>query len=268
MLKKPTYTGVESILSGFESMNPDGMLVFSVWHGDKDIAFQCIETDPAIQEKMLRSNLEAMAEAGNSELMYLKLHKPTGDYIDTKTKVISLIPIQVVEFQDFRIIAGESSAPRPAGMSYEAWEMMKNLKDLPATIGSIVDERIKALTDLEEEEEPEENDVQKYIGIIKGVTQDPTIMAVIGQIFNFLKPQQPIVAPGRIGMTQTQASPFQQPVQDQTAERQPIPCNEDQMNEALNRLQYHCDLGNCLMRLANMADANPAGFQQLLTMLP
>jgi hypothetical protein len=270
MLKKPTYKGLEEILSGFKSLNPDGKFYFSLWHGEKDIAMQCTETGLDYQTEMLEPYLESLEKAGNSELMYLKLHPPVEGYINAKTPVISNTPIQVVEFTDVKILSGETTISRPAGMSYEAWEMMKNLRDLPATISGIVDERLKTLLpDEEEDEEPEEDQVTKYIGIIKGVTQDPTIMALIGQVINFLKPQgQPYASPGRIGMmTEQQNNPYQQPVA-MADEKQPIATNEDVMNEALNRLQYHCDLGDCLRRLANMADANPAGFQQLLTMLP
>lgn len=262
MLRKPTYVGVDGILSGFESMNPDGNLVYSIWHSDKDIAFQCTSTDPNVQEKTLRSYLEALETSGSSEIMTLKLHAPIEGYIDNKTKVVSVTPIQVVEFQDLKLIAGQSTDFRPNGMSYETWEMVKALKDMPATISGIVDEKLKSL--IVEEEEPEEDQISKYVGIIKGVTENPQIMAMIGQLFNFLKPQ-PVAVPGRIGMTQQTQTP---PVQETVDGRTPIPCNEDQMNEALNRLQYHCDLGDCLMRLANMADANPAGFQQMLQMLP
>lgn len=267
MLKKPTYKGVKEILSGFESLNPDGKFYFSIWHGDKDIAIQCTETGLDYQIGMLEPYLESLERAGNSELMYLKFHPPVEGYINNKTPVISVTPIQIVEFQDLKILGGETVVSRPAGMSYESWEMMKKFQDLPATISGIIDEKLKTIIVHEDEEEPE-NEIEKWTGIIKGVTQDPTIMALIGQVLNFLKPQQSSVAPGRIGMTdQTQHNPFQQHVAA-PEERQPIATNEDVMNEALSRLQYHCDIGNCLNRLANMADANPAGFQQLLTMLP
>ena len=39
------------------------------------------------------------------------------------------------------------------------------------------------------------------------------------------------------------------------------------MNEALDVLSYHCDLGACLQKLASIAQGNPVYFRTLINML-
>lgn len=267
MLKRPTYTGVENIVSGFETLNPDAKLHYSIWHSLDDIAFQCVESDPVIQKEMLQNYLEALEKSGNTELMYLKCHpSEIVGYISKKTPVVSNTPIQICESQDLKILSGENISTRPTGMSYEAWEMMKSLKELPATL----EDKINAALDAklnerfpDEEEEEETDQVTKYIGIIKGVTSDPQIMGIIGQLMNFFKPG-PVPAAHRIGMVeQTQPLMDQQPV----TEKQPIEFDENLMNDSLNRLRFHCNIGTDLALLANLAETNPAYFEQLLKML-
>src|SRR5882757_1518170 len=135
MLRRPTYIGTDKILSGFETLNPDGKLCYSIWHSLDDIAFQCGVQDAAVQKEMLENYLGALTDSGHTELMYLKCHP--GDivgYINKKTPVVSNTPIQICESQDVNIISGEQINSRPTGMSYQAWEMMKSIKDLPGTI--------------------------------------------------------------------------------------------------------------------------------------
>lgn len=264
MLKRPTYIGVDKVLSGFDNINPDGAYCFSVWHSLDDIAFQCNVCDAAVQKQMLENYLTSLYEAGNTELMYLKCHPGEVGYITKKTPVLSNTPFQICEFQDVKILAGEDIKSRPAGMSYESFEMIRALKDLPNTIeariNAAVDARLKDLIPDDEEEEPV-NEVDKYIGIITGVTQNPQIMAIIGQVLSYLKPS-PVVGHQRIGMVEQQ----QQVINDQP-NKEPIQFDEELMNDSLNRLRFHCNLGTDLQLLANIAEQNPAYFSTLLKML-
>lgn len=266
-LQRPVFVGKSDILDGFTSMNPDGDYLYSVWYGDKDIAFQCIQQGYDSQYKMLEDNLTRLESAGNTDVLQLKFHPgETDGYITLKTAVVSKFPFQVCAYQDIKVITGETGGARPAGLSLEAWEVLKSLKDLPATIDAKINERFAQLEAEEIDDEPEESTAEKTIGIIKGITQDPEIMKFIGQVVGYLK-GAPAPQPARIGMVEPQ--PQQQAtVADQAPQApQRIEFSEDLMNESLNRLSFHCNVGTDLKLLADLAEQKPVYFNMLLNQL-
>lgn len=262
MLRRPTYVGVDQIMDGFDVLSKTGNQIFAVWYGDNDIAFQCTIDDPQTQRDMLESNLQALEKSGNTELLYLKMYPAeTQGYIEKKTRPLSVTPFQVCEYPGVgAAVAGQAPdiISRPAGMSKEAWEMLDTIKRMPETINAAVEAKLKELLP-EEDEEPEPNQGEKILGFINGITSNPQVMSAIGQLLNFFKPGTP-GAYRQIGMVE----PI---VGEQPQQAQRVPYDEELMNNSLDILSYHCDLGTCLAKLAAIAQSDPNKFKMLIGML-
>jgi len=204
-LRRPVFVGVDQIMAGYDSLNKDGNLIFAVWYGNAEIAFQCAIADKAIQEDMLRSNIQALADSGNTDLLLLKLYPKMlndGAYIEHKTKPVSVTPIQAMEYQGIVGNANpEQPITRPAGMSYEAWEMLKSLKDLPTSIDAKIDAKLKEILQEDEEEEEPVNQTEQILNTINGLTQNPVISGLIQKLGAFLMNLVPAPTTNQIGMS-------------------------------------------------------------------
>lgn len=273
MLKRATYTGKDNILDAYDALNKDGEFSYSVWHSDKDIAFQYVGNDREKARQMLEDNLEAMESAQNTDLLFLKFHPdPKGKgYIDRKTPVISTTPVRVTSLEDTdEAVSYEiGSTSRPAGMPYAMWKAIGALENLPAAITTKLeafDTRLKEI-ELMEIEEPEPVDpVQKAIGMVTGVLSNEVVMSALGQFLNFIKPQPaPVFNPLRVnGMSEQSNEPEILPAP--VPEAKPA-IDEDKLNDALNRLYPHCVLDTDMQLLAKMAESNPVLFKSMLAML-
>lgn len=267
-LIRPVHIGVEDIMEAFDNLSKTGDQVFAVWYGRDDIAFQCTIDDREVQRDMLEKNLQALARSGNTDLLHLKMY-PAGVYgfIDGKSKMVSNTPIQVCEYQAPKTIAGEYSelpANRPNGMSREAWDLLHRLETMPDTIEAKINAAVEArLKEVLGEEEEEEDPVAKTMGFINGLTQNPQVMGFVSDLFKLITTRQaaPVMAPSRIGMVE------QEIIQPQQEAAQRIPYDDDAMNNGLDILSYHCDLGATMSKLAAIAQNNPAYFKTLVTML-
>lgn len=281
-LQKPTYCGVDKIMAAYDSINGDCQYDYSVWHSQKDIAFQYVGNDALKARRYLEDNLTAMAESGNDNLLYLKFHpanrKKQGEFINYKTDVIANTPICCIENYQEKI-SGTPERSRVNDDGYNVYKMRLFMEELPTKLETMIEEKISSkigALDDEEIDEPEIDPVQKYIGIISGLASNPQVMAVVGQILNFLKPAAPYAAPRINGMNENingnadviDNESLKQPgesIVDSPAEQ--VPVNEEILNEALGRLHQHCRIDTDLLLLADMADENPAQFQLLLGML-
>lgn len=278
-LLKPTYCGVDNIMSAYDSINGDCQYYYSVWHSQKDIAFQYVGDDARKAREYLESNLRAMEQSGNDNLLYLKFHpakKKAGEYITYKTDVIANTPICCLELPE-GAVTGERGTERERNrendQGYNVYKMRLFMEELPTKLETMIEEKISSKIGAigEEDDEPEIDPVDKYIGIINGIVSNPQIMGMVGQILNFLKPQ-PVVPPVRInGMTNDQdkgnvTEPVSANVNDQQSDQE-TPISEDMLNEALGRLSAHCRIDTDLLLLADMADNEPGQFQFLLNML-
>lgn len=268
-LQRPTYIGVDNIMKMYDSLNGDCQYYFSVWHSQKDIAFQYVGDDARKARSYLEENLQAMAESQNDNLLYIKFHPADkkGKYITKSTDVIACTPVCVVEPDDStQSIAGTGTIERAGssrGMTYEMWKSLEMLKTLPDTIDARIDATINRKLEeaaLLEEEEPEIDPTERMIGMITGLAQNPQIMALVGQVMNFLKPA---VMPQRVNGVVMEKEI--EPAQEQQSVQEPI--NEELMNNALSRLHQHCRLDTDMSLLADMAENNPAQFKMLLGML-
>lgn len=271
-LNRPQYVGKEQIMNGFETLSKQGDLVFAMWASNRDIIFQCCG-NYEMQKEILQSNLDSLTETGCTDLLLIKMYPAASvnGFIDTTSKFrpVSITPVQICEYENIKAIGSEMTY-RPQGLSPEAWNTFKDIAKLPDTIeakiNAAVDAKLKELLP-EEEEEPEEaeDQVTKIVATINGLTQNPQIMSMIGQVVEFLTRRTPVIAPSRIGMVEPQTADQMQQQQPQT--KQQIPYNEEVMNDALTRLSFHCDLGNDLAKLASLAESNPFVFNSMLDTL-
>lgn len=262
-LQRATYTGRDDILKAYDAVvdSIPGGCFYSVWVSQKEISFQCIDDDAAKAKKMLDAYLESLETAENDDLFYLKFHPADKGFIKRETLVICMFPVRVCPVGEGKLIAGnESGYQRQPDMNYKLYKM---LEDMPAAIDLKIKTAIDAhMAEYEDfDQEPEPDPVQKTIGIINGLAQNPQIMAIVGQVLNFLKPAgfRPPVAIN--GMTE------QNGVQTEIPGTEPVPVNEEILNEAISRLHKHCRVDTDLLLLADMADNDPGTFQMLLGML-
>lgn len=270
-LRRPQYVGKEAIMAGFDTLSKQGNLVFACWASDRDIIFQCAVPDLEVQKDILSANLDSLEASGNCDVLHIRMYPADSinGFIDTTSKCrpVSTTSVQVCEYQGIGKADSIEPLSRPTGMSYEAWEMLKGLKDMPATIeakiNAAVDVKLKELFPEEGEEEPDEEPVTKILTAINGLASNPQIMSVIGQAIGYLTRMVP-VAPSRIGMVEPQPAVESVP---QSQVPQQIPYNQEKMEDALTKLSYHCDLGTDLEKLAAIAENNPVYFKTLLNIL-
>lgn len=273
-LIRPTYVGVEDIMSAYDSINSDNQYYYSVWHSTKEIAFQFVGEDASKARAYLRANLQAMADADNDNLLYLKFHPADkkGKYITKNTDVIGNTPICCVEPVEGSSVAGVSvERDRSGDTGYQMYKTRLMLEELPKTIDARVSAEIERRLLEAEDLEPEEveDPTQRIVGIINGIAGNPVIMGLIGQVLNFIKPQAPpIRINGLMNEQNIQQETNPAPVGDQDAPAaEPVPVNEVILNDALGRLHQHCCIDTDLLLLADMADNDPATFAMLLGML-
>lgn len=268
MLKRATYTGADAIMSFYDAINGDNGYLYSVWHNDKDIAFQYFGEDSAKARALLEDNLRALEEAENCDLLYIKFHPPvTGKarYIDRKTPVVSTTPVRVHALEDVEISGVSLPGEQPRGMPYQMYQAIEGVKTLPGIItGKLTefDERLRAMEVLPEEQEPEADPFDKWAARIGGLMQNPAVMEGLGQILNFLKP-----APAPLPWPHVINGAMAEDEQTQTVQANEPDVNEDLLNDALNRLHPHCVLDQDFQLLAKMAEENPALFKTMLSML-
>jgi len=271
-LLKPTYIGVDAIMNAYDSINADCQYFYSVWHSQKDIAFQYVGEDARKARQYLLDCLTAMAQANNDNLLYLKFHpldKKTK-YVNSRTDIIANTPICVVEpDENSNAVGAVVERDRSSDTGYNAYKMRLMLEELPATLDKKINDAIEArLLETEDGEDIEEIDpVQKTVGMITGLMSNPQIQGLIGQVLAYLKPQTPSVRVNGLNMNEQQEQQVTEKVSAETPTAEIMPVNEDMMNEALARLHGHCRLDSDLLLLADMAESNPAQFKMLLTML-
>ena len=260
-------------MDAYDAINK-GNYFYSVWHGERDIAFQCTDMDAAKARQYLEDNLLAMEQSQNDHLLYLKFHPSiikglSNGFIDRTTTVVSLGPVRAGELPESGGAVSGTYESQSGNMSFKMYEAVKAMQDLPAQINAAIDQKLLLFeARLQAIEEPEETEteteaVDKYIGLINGVMNNPTlsplITAIIGRIF---PPQQsqPIMQ-GQINGVKP--SEHATPVQ----EAAPAEVDNEILNNALLRLNEHCNIDTDLCLLADMAEKNPGQFQMLLGML-
>lgn len=254
-LQKATYTGVSDIMAYYDAIMQDEGYSYSVWHSVRDIAFQYNGADQGKGKEFLYNNLMAMEQAENDNLLYIKFHPPgVKGFIDSKSKVVCMSPVRVAELTAITAVG----AVTENGGNYRMFEAIESLKQLPGAISEKLNGFELRLKEMEDRDfEPEPDKVEKVIGQITGLLENPMIQGlvngVLGHLFKLAGNATPM-QPQQINGTT-----------DNVAGEQPV--NEAILNDALDRLHKVCKIDTDLSLLADMAESNPAMFQMLLSNL-
>lgn len=255
-LQKATYTGINDIMAYYEAIMQDEGYSYSVWHSVKDIAFQYNGPDHEKGKEFLYNNLTAMDQAENDNLLYLKFHPPgVKGYIDSKSKVICMSPVRVTELTALTAVG----AVTETGGNFRMFEAIETLKQLPAAINDKLgafEQRLQAMEDYEPEPEPDK--VEKVIGQISGLLENPMVQGLVNSVIGTL-----------FKMTNSNNNNVMQAHQiNGTTDNVPQgPVSEEVLNNALDRLHKVCKIDTDLSLLADLAENNPAMFQMLLANL-
>ena len=161
------FTGVDNILSGFDRYNN---AVFSVWKG-KDLLFSNNDTDISQARELLHENIAAYAAAGNNDALKIVFHpEPEPKYITNKTAICGTIYV--------RCSAIESIAQYYPAPPIDNGIMAKL---------NVIESRLNALD--EDEDQGEESQFGGIMSGINELTNNPVIMAFLGNLFKL--PGQP-----------------------------------------------------------------------------
>ena len=163
------FTGVDNILSGFDRYNN---AVFSVWKG-KDLLFSNNDTDISQARELLHENIAAYAAAGNNDALKIVFHpEPEPKYITNKTAICGTIYV--------RCSAIESIAQYYPAPPIDNGIMAKL---------NVIESRLNALDEDEDEDQGEESQFGGIMSGINELTNNPVIMAFLGNLFKL--PGQP-----------------------------------------------------------------------------
>lgn len=259
---RPMYCGKDGVIGAFATLR-GSVPYYSVWQG-KDIMYQYNEVDTAKGEEMLETLIDAAEASGNTDIFVIKFHpKLDGGFITDKTKSIGSVPVRFVPLTQ----AQHNSQPvdRLNGFNDERVPLpiYKTLIQLES-IKPMLDQKLLDLeTRMQKIEAPvpaAELDVFDRIG---SIIEKPGVIELIGRVVNMLpgimKPQPNIQVAG--------VETNQSEMNNENDSALLTDEEDEQLNNALDRLAVHCDLINDLKLLADWADANTLMFKSLLASL-
>jgi len=232
--KKSWVSGADNVLNWFEANAKEPY--FSVWKG-REILFSNNENDFEAAKDKLHSNIVAGEQNNVTEDLQLRLHyKPAKGYINNKSEYHSSLFFTPTEVETMH----------PATMYYQ------NNNNNNAILEKLngIESRISAIeTDEDPEEEEEEEKPKGINGIIDTLLQNEQIqMAMINAATSFIGKFMPQNKPmGIAGIPEEQ---------------------DEKIIGAIAILKQHnANLGDDLMKLADMAQNNNGQFNFLISML-
>lgn len=261
--RRASVVGLNSIMVAYDGMS-EGVPYYSVWHaGTGKKFFQWNQNDPDAGRSFLERNLNLIDEQGDTAMYYLSIHPEHEKIYTNKSPQVCSMPIKVSEdipaYQ--KADALNYHTPAPASRSFmeeKLYAAIESLKDIPVKVNEHItafEVRIRALE--EREVEPVEKE-DSMMGQLGAVLNNPQLAPVIGQLLSgvmarFMPATPPMRSTALAGVEQKS---------DAGSDDQ-----DDIINEALDRLEKHCDLAVCLPKLADMADNDPTTFNFLLRTL-
>lgn len=237
----------------------------------------------------LDKNLTAMEQAGNDNLLYLKFHPESavkqGEYIDKKTKVVSMSPVRVVAVDAGYEPAVSSSRDVIYQGNGRNDHIPAKLYDVLQSLGEKITPLSEKITDIDTRlkhiEETEYVDdvpvtVVGQIGELLGknpelgnavISAIPGIISMITSTLQRFLPVQPApVIPQAI--SGTNEPPASQADNEPAVLPPGVTVDEVVLNDALIRLaQKGMRIDTDLVLLANLAETNKTMFDMVLTQL-
>lgn len=239
--------GTSDVMKWFEQIAL--MPYYSIWSG-RQIVFSWPEDDMGKGKDILENNLRAFEDQGITDLFVLKLH-PALDksgYITDKSPVTGSLNFRPSpQFIQSQMGGPELSFPRNAGMQHLADE----IRSLRAERDAMNDDSL--------------------------VSEDAGVLGTINKILSIpgvTEAVQPLIMGLTSGLMKSMGMPLPDPAAVPAVPLQPAamagisPDQDDKINQALDILEPMApELGDDLLRLAALAQRDPAQFQMLLNML-
>lgn len=261
--RRASVVGLNEIMTAYDGMS-GGVPYYSVWHaGTKNKFFQWNQDDPDEGRNFLYNNLSLIDGQGDTAMYFLVIHPEEERIYTNKSPQICSMPIRVAEHSSYQKptepLNGNVSAPANRSfMEEKLYAAIESLKDIPVKVNEHItafEIRIKALE--EREVEPAEKE-PSIMGQLGAVLNNPQLAPVIGQLLSGVMARfMPVTPPMRSTALAGVAQNSDASSNDQ----------DDLINNALDRLEKHCDLAKCLPKLADLADNDPAMFKMLLSQL-
>lgn len=262
-INKAMYTGTSAILAGYQALSQTPY--YSVWMtSPKEMLFQYNEDDKESGIEKLMELCAGGEANGNTDLLVIKFHgKKEKGFITDKTPVIGSMPIRICEVgntvQSGSTVSGNSGAQ---GMSYQMYEAINSLKQLPEMLKQQMAPIMLRLEALEAAEVEQEDGVPDTIGaVIFHHLKDPQIA---NRVLDFISP---VIRPGASLAVGSVPNNQNTQLMPQHQERDISQVDNDKLNAALIRLHEHCILDQDIPLLADLAEKNPAMFQMALNIV-
>lgn len=246
------YIGTVEIMEMFDTFSEE-YPVWSLWYSDREKAFDWNRTDFEKGRKLFEQLMQVQEDSGNTRVLYVRFYpEPVKGIISKNSPYACCVHVQACKGDDVEAIGGLQNY---------------NNSGIGAALRSI-NERLVAIEGTEVAEAAEITGVEKVIGYVNTLMENPAtsqvIQGLIGKVMELFNPVKPVATAAINGTAESATG--NAPV----SENQPMANAEvdgEKLNAALTRLQYHCELDNDLTRLADMAESNPATFKMMLGML-
>ena len=249
MAERPAKIGVDGLLNYWDDTN-DGITYFSIWWNSREKATQYNGNDIEEARNKISKWLSVNDVPGDTSLYYLRIQSEPEKAYKWNSPIVESIP--------FRF-----NAPQGAQINGTDYGMMQAI----AGIREDMAEHRRQIEERFEQAEPETDPQEKMWAKINGILENPNIGPVIGGVISSIigkfipsmntQTQAPRVAINGVNDAAEPPAAAQENNSD----------NLQIINDALVKLQDHCDLAKDLTLLANMADSNPTQFKWLLSML-
>lgn len=243
--------GSDQVLDWFNRVSKN-VPYYSLWNG-RQIVFSWSDDDISQGKDVLETNLRAFEEQGITDLFVLKLHPSTdkGGFITDKSPVVASLNFRPAsQYNPAQMAGQEMHFPRNPGMQRLADE-------------------IKELREAREYQEPAQSDDPGILGAINKILSTPgvaeAVTPLIAGLSGFLLKSMgmPVPDPARSETQIRSESPLSNGVLSGIS-----PDQDDKINQALDILEPLApELGDDLLRLAALAQKDPAQFKMLLSML-
>jgi len=240
--------GSDQVLDWFNRVSKN-VPYYSLWNG-RQIVFSWSDDDISQGKDVLETNLRAFEEQNITDLFVLKLHPSTdkGGFITDKSPVVASLNFRpAAQYNPAQMAGQEMNFPRNPGMQRLADE-------------------IRELREAREYQEPAQSDDPGILGAINKILSTPGVAEAV----------TPLIA----GLSGFLLKSMGMPVPDPAVAAAQAPAvsagmlsgisadQDDKVNQALDILEpLDPELGDDLLRLAALAQKDPAQFKMLLSML-
>jgi hypothetical protein len=251
--ERPSKVGIDAVMEYWED-TAEGLPYWSIWWNSRQKAKQFNKDDFEGSKLLLENWLKLNNDPSDTTRHFVVIHPKAETAYTAKSDQVESFPFR---FNPAPERYGEMGSVG-GGMS---WQMMQMFSKLERTI----DEQKRQIADLEKPV------VTDMMGQINGLLENPhigpvlasVVAGVIGKFINI--PQAYPQARALAGVPGSPAASQETAITAGTGET--LEQFQQRVNDALVRLQEHCNLADDLTLLANMADSNPSQFKMLLGML-